>query len=151
MYWFPYDPGDLSRVFTQPYAEMEDYSPPAADRRVWTEDEAEGTVIPVDPDLVGEQGVVYHPFWVVIASSSGQGTIVDAVSGLKIDSVSGSDGRKEFDPFYWSFRAFGLGLLPALAVFFSLKGLSIFWASVLGMAAAVYAPELWNRIRGGGK
>ncbi len=145
IYWFPYDPEDLSSVFTQPYPEMEKYVPPAADRRIWDEQSAQGKVIPVDPDLIGEQGVIYHPFWVLIDSSSGQGSIVDAVSG-KILGDSPESSRK-FDPFYWAFRAFGLGVLPALLVFFLLRNISIFWASVLGMAAAVYAPDIWNRLR----
>ena len=148
IYWFPYDPDSLVAVFTQPYPEMENYLPPAADRRIWEEQSAVGNVIPVDPDLIGEQGVIYHPFWVVIASPSGQGFIVDAVSGKIVSATPEPSGKKKFDPFYWAFRAFGLGLLPALLVFFLFRNFSIFWASVMGMAAAVYAPGLWNRIRG---
>ncbi len=145
IYWFPYDPEDLSSVFTQPYPEMEAYVPPAADRRIWDEQSARGKVIPVDPELIGEQGVIYHPFWVLIVSSSGQGFIVDAVSG-KIPGARPEPSVK-FDPFYWAFRAFGLGVIPSLLIFFLLRNLSIFWASVLAMAAAVYAPDIWNRLR----
>lgn len=146
VYWFPYDPVSLSRVFTQPFAEMENYIPPAADRRIWEEGSSVGRIIPVDPDLIGDMGVVYHPFWVVIIST-GQGVIVDAVSGRIISASAEAPEGKKFDPFYWAFRAFGIGIIPALAVFFLLRRVSIFWASVLGMGAAVYAPGLWSRIR----
>lgn len=149
VYWFPYDPGTLERVFTQPYSEMEEYSPPSADRRLWNESEISDTIIPVDPDLAGEQGVIYHPFWVVINSSTGQGTIVDGVSGTVVGDPAASSECSGFNPYRESFKAFATGILPALLFFFLLKGVSIFWASVFGMAAAVFAPSILDRIQGG--
>ncbi len=147
VYWFPYDPGTLERVFTQPYSEMEDYSPPSADRRIWNESEISDTIIPVDPDLIGEQGVIYHPFWVVINSSTGQGTIVDGVSGTVVGNPEKPSGSSGFNPYRESVKAFTTGIIPAVLIFFLLKGVSIFWASVLGMAAAVFAPSILDRIK----
>jgi hypothetical protein len=38
---------------------------------------------------------------------------------------------------------------PALLVFFLLRGVSVFWAAVFGMASAVFAPDLWKKLTGG--
>lgn len=146
VYWFPYNPSDLSVIFTQPYPEMEEYTPPSADRRMWEEKSAEGSVIPVDPDLVGEEGVIYHPFWMLTDSSSGQGIMVDAVSGVVIGASSEAPLSSNFNPFRTAAKAFAVAVIPALIIFFLLRELSLFWASVAGMAAAVFAPDLWDRI-----
>ncbi|MCK5131625.1 MAG: hypothetical protein KAR40_05675 [Candidatus Sabulitectum sp.] len=146
LYWFPFDPDTLVRVFTQPYAELENYSPPSADRRVWNESEVEGTVVPVDPELAGDTGVIYHPFWVVISASTAQGTMVDGVSGRKPGESADSGGENLFDPVREALSAFLIGVCPALLVFFLLKGLSVFWAPVFGMASAILAPGLWRKL-----
>lgn len=151
LYWFPYDPDSLQRVFTQPYSEMENYSPPSADRRIWNESEVKGTVVPVDPDLVGEKGVIYHPFWVAINASTSQGTMVDAVSGRKLGDSSSPGPLSSFDPVKVALSAFWISLVPALLVFFIFKGLSVFWASVFGMASAIFAPGLWLKLVKGEK
>ncbi len=150
LYWFPYDPDTLARVFTQPYAEMENYSPPSADRRIWDESEVEGTTVPVDPELVGDAGVIYHPFWVAISSSTAQGTMVDGVSGSKLGESPDYSGEASFSPLQEALSAFLTGVAPALLVFFLLKGLSVFLASVLGMVSAFLAPGLWRKLRGAG-
>ena len=146
LYWFPYDPDTLHRVFTQPYTEMEHYSPPSADRRVWNESEAEGAVVPVDPDLIGEAGVLYHPFWIAISASSAQGIIVDGVSGRKPGTPTHSDGQSSFDPLREALFTFAIAVVPTLLVFFLLKGVSIFWASVLGMTTAILTPGLFRKL-----
>ncbi|MCD4707315.1 MAG: hypothetical protein K8S62_06220 [Candidatus Sabulitectum sp.] len=151
LYWFPYNPDTLERVFTQPYAEMEYYSPPSADRRLWNESEVEGRIVPVDPELVGDAGVVYHPFWVVISASTAQGTIVDGVSGRKLGESPNSSGKSLFDPFREALSAFLIGVAPALLIFFLLKGLSVFWAFVFGMASAILAPGIWRKFVKGGE
>ena len=152
LYWFPFDPDTLTRVYTQPYTEMENYLPPSADRRVWSEPEVEGTVVPVDPDLVGDSGVIYHPFWVVISAATTLGTMVDGVSGRKLGEAANSSAENSFDPVREALSAFFIGLVPALLVFFLLRGLSVFWGSVFGMASAIVAPGLWNKfVRGGGE
>lgn len=148
LYWFPFDPDTLKRVFTQPYTEMENYSPPSADRRVWNESEIHGTIVPVDPDLVGDSGVVYHPFWVVISSTTAQGTMVDGVSGRKLGESDNPGDENLFDPVQEAFSAFLVSIAPALLVFFLLRGLSVFWAAVSGMAIAVLTPGVWSRFRG---
>jgi len=149
LFWFPYDAESLSRVFTQPYAEMEDYSPPSADRRLWNESEVQGKVVPVDPQLLGEGGVVYHPFWVVISTATAQGIMVDAVSGGKLGEVAEPSAGRVFNPSREALSAFLIGTGPALLVFFLLRGVSIFWASVFGMASAIFAPDLWKKLTGG--
>lgn len=148
LYWFPYDPDSLAGVFTQPYPEMEGYTPPSADRRVWESQSAEGTVIPPDPDLTGESGVIYHPFLVVLSASSGQGTMVDAVSGVIPGKAPSAVSPEGFDPLRESLKAFFRGVVPALVIFFLLRGVSLFWAAVTAMAAAIFIPELLPRIMG---
>jgi hypothetical protein len=149
LYWFPYDPESLERVFTQPYPEMGSYHPPSGDRRIWDGSSLGETVIPVDPDLAGEHGVVFHPVWVAINGSSGQGALVDGVSGRFIGESQSSSVKGNIKPVDESLRAFTTGVIPALLIFFLLKGLSLFWASILGMAAAIAAPDLWDRIKRG--
>jgi len=153
LYWFPYDPDTLSRVFTQPYAEMEHYSPASADRRVWDESEVDGTstIVPVDPELVGESGIIYHPFWVVISASTSQGTMVDGVSGRKLGESNVSSKENSFNPVHEAFSSFLISVAPALLIFFLIRGLSVFWASLLGMAVAILAPGLLQRITGKGR
>ncbi|PIE52435.1 hypothetical protein CSA37_06515 [Candidatus Fermentibacteria bacterium] len=148
IYWFPYHPETLKRCFTQPYAEMDTYSPPSADRRIWNESEAEGTVIPVDPDLAEGEGVIYHPFRVMIRTGSGQGIIVDAVSGSVAGSEWAQTSSKGFNPYREAFAAFTAGVIPAVVLFFLLKGFSFFWAAAAGMAAAIITPFLFDVIRG---
>ncbi|MCK5786170.1 MAG: hypothetical protein KAH54_06395 [Candidatus Sabulitectum sp.] len=151
LYWFPFDPDTLERVFTQPYPEMENYLPPSSDRRVWNESEVEGTIVPVDPDLLGEIGVVYHPFWVAINATTAQGSMVDGVSGRKLGESAGSTGGTLFDPLVEARSAFLIGVIPALLIFFLLQGLSVFWASLFGMASAIVAPGLWRKLVRGGR
>ena len=146
LYWFPFDPDSLARVFTQPYAELENYSPPSADRRVWNESEVEGTVVPVDPELVGDTGVLYHPFWVAINATTAQGTMVDGVSGRKLGESANSTEENSFDPVQIAFSAFLISVAPGLLIFFLLKGISVFWASVFAMASAILAPGLWRKL-----
>ncbi len=150
IYWFPYAPSSLAPAFTQAFPEMDEYSPPAGDRRIWEESSASGTVIPADPDLVGDGGVVYHPFWVV-QTASGRGYIIDGVSGGMVSDPPVSAGSVPFDPYREAIKAFAISVLPACGVFFLLRNLSIFWAAVLGMAAAVFSPGLLARLRGGGE
>jgi hypothetical protein len=149
LYWFPYDPDTMKKVFTQPFSEMDDYSPPSADRRVWDEPSVEGTIVSVDPELVGEGGVIYHPFWVVINSLTAQGTIIDGVSGIRLGETQGSSEPPGFSPAREAASAFLTGIVPALLLFFFIRGISVFWASVFGMAAALFAPEIRDRIKKG--
>lgn len=149
LYWFPFTQDTLERVFTQPYAEMENYSPPSSDRRVWNESEIAGTIVSVDPDLIRDSGIVYHPIWVAISATTAQGTMVDGVSGRKLGDSTGSFGKKVFDPAREALSAFLVGVVPALLIFFLLKGVSVFWASLLGMASAILAPGVWKKLRKG--
>jgi len=147
LYWFPFDPDTMKKIFTQPYPEMDDYSPPSADRRVWDESEVEGEIVPVDPELIGKGGAVYHPFWVAINAATAQGTIVDGVAGTKLGEISGSSGKPGFSPAREALSAFLAGVVPAFLFFFLIRGISVFWASVFGMASAIVAPGLRDRIR----
>ncbi len=124
LYWFPYDTDTLHKIFTQPYTEMEHYSPPSADRRMWNESEVEGTIVPVDPELVGEAGVLYHPFWIAINTVSAQGTIVDGVSSRKLGAPMHSGDKSSFEPVREALSAFIIALVPTIIVFFLLKNLN---------------------------
>lgn len=146
LFWFPYDPDTLERIFTQPYSELEHYSPPSADRRMWNQSEVEGEVVPVDPDLLGEAGVLYHPFWIAIDAASALGTIVDGVSGRIPGASALPAEQSSFDPIREAFSAFTIAVVPTLLVFFLLKGVSVFWASVLGMTTAILSPGLFRKL-----
>jgi len=146
LYWFPYKQSPYKRVFTQPYPELENYLPPSASRGVWNSDEIEGNIIPIDPELLDDSGVIYHPIWVAISSSSSQGLMVDAVSGQKLGLIPDENGTVSFNPFQTAKKAFFISIIPALFFFFILKNFSVFWASALSMVSAVIAPGLWTRI-----
>ncbi len=151
IYWFPFDLDTLKKTFTQPYAEMENYQPPSADRRLWNESDIQGTIVPVDPELVGDHGVLYHPFWIVISASTALGTIVDGVSGRKLGETADTVSSNGLEPVREAFFAFLKGVVPAFLVFFVMKGVSVFWASVFGLSAAVAAPILWEKYGKGSK
>lgn len=146
LYWFPFDSDTLNGVFTQPYTEMENYLPPSADRRVWDEATVQGKIIPVDPDLLGDSGVVYHPFWVAISASTFQGAMVDGVTGRKLGESAKSGKEHLLDPTKEALSAFLTGVVPTLIVFFLLlKVVSVFWASLFGMASAILVPVFWDK------
>lgn len=146
LYWFPFDQTSRKRIFTQPYPELENYLPPSASKGVWNSDETEGDIIPVDPDLIDDSAVVYHPIWVAMNSSSSQGLMVDAVSGRRLGVMPEESGKISFNPLQTALKAFLISIIPTLVIFFLLKNFSIFWASVFGMASAVVAPGLWKRL-----
>ncbi len=104
--YFPYYETDQSlkgktliSCFSQPWQKLEDYSPPAGDRRIFDESIAEpDEFIPFDRDQIDEASVriVFHPFYIVMLKLEGysEGVLVDAVSGqllgespIKDDSV----------------------------------------------------------------
>ena len=151
LYWFPYNQSLQKRVFTQPYPELENYLPPSASKGVWNSDEIEGNIIPIDPDLIDDSGVIYHPIWVAINSSSSQGVMIDAVSSRRLGSKAEEKDKISFNPFKTARKAFLISIIPTLVVFFALKNLSVFWASVFGMVAAVIAPGLWEKLAGRGE
>lgn len=146
LYWFPFDQNSRKRVFTQPYPELENYLPPSASKGVWNGDETIGDIIPIDPELIDESGVIYHPIWVAINSSSSQGLMVDAVSGRKLGLMPKERCKISFNPLHTAVKAFLVSIIPTLVIFFLLKNLSIFWASVFGMVSAVIAPGLWKKL-----
>jgi hypothetical protein len=89
--FFPYldGGGGLRPVFSQPFPELEDYVPPAGDRKVFAESLAgPDQIIPIDDDLLEDTGsgrgsTVLHPFYLVMLGMEGfsQGVLVDGVSG----------------------------------------------------------------------
>ncbi|MFO7949969.1 MAG: hypothetical protein R6U36_06330 [Candidatus Fermentibacteraceae bacterium] len=89
--YFPYADGPAGPVpvFSQPFPELEEFRPPAGDRKVFSEELAgPDQIIPMDDDILARRelsrsGTVLHPFWLVMLKLEGysQGVLVDGVSG----------------------------------------------------------------------
>ena len=89
--YFPYADGPSGPipVFSQPFPELEDFRPPAGDRKVFSDELADpDQIIPMDEDILSERelsrsGTVMHPFWLVMLKleAYSQGVLVDGVSG----------------------------------------------------------------------
>lgn len=124
--YFPYYEMDQSlkgktliSCFSQPWQDLERYSPPAGDRRVFDQSIAEPCeFIPFDRDQIDEAsvGIVFHPFYIVMLKLEGysEGVLVDAVSGqlLGESPVTDDAASKEMElP-----KLFFLTLIAGLAV-----------------------------------
>jgi hypothetical protein len=129
--YFPYAdiPAGPLPVFSQPFPELEEYRPPAGDRKVFSDELADpDQTIPIDEDILGEHDLqrgstVLHPFWLVMLKMEGygQGVLVDGVSGR---IVGGNPLEGEASPEVPS-RTFLYSLLlgvPCAAVVYWLAG-----------------------------
>jgi len=87
--YFPYLEGDenqgLSPCFSQPWSELDGYTPPAGDRRLFDSSLTDPELlIPFDRDMEETGGrIVYHPFLILMLRMEGygEGVLVDGVSG----------------------------------------------------------------------
>jgi DNA-directed RNA polymerase subunit RPC12/RpoP len=139
--YFPYYEADQSlrgktliSCFSQPWQELEDYSPPAGDRRVFDESIAEPCeFIPFDRDKIDESSVriVFHPFYIVMLKLEGysEGVLVDAVSGLFLGEspVMDDTASKEMELRKLFFLTLIAGLAVSIPAFLFLGNMDISW------------------------
>ncbi len=118
--YFPYsdEPSGLTPVFSQPFPELDDYRPPAGDRKVFSDELADpAQVIPIDEDILRERSLersstVLYPFYLAMLKLEGfsQGVLVDGVSGRIVgDNPLEGEAAPEVPS-----RTFLLGLLPGV-------------------------------------
>jgi hypothetical protein len=141
----------LRPCFSQPWSEMDGYTPPAGDRRLFDESLADPEqILPFDREMevAGKGRIVFHPFLVVMLRLEGydEGVLVDGVSGKllggsPLDRSPQEPGRSLFRLFL-SFLA--AGLAAALSVFFIVEALNAGRtpAAVAALLAAALAGRL---------
>lgn len=84
--YFPYRErdGKMRPAFNQPVKELEIYTPPMGDKRVFSPDDVSPeSLIPFERESDSESGIVYHPFYRVSVFSDGfkKSVFIDGVSG----------------------------------------------------------------------
>ncbi|MCK5065183.1 MAG: hypothetical protein KAQ97_07870 [Candidatus Fermentibacteraceae bacterium] len=141
--YFPYYEADhpltgktLISCFSQPWQDLEDYSPPAGDRRIFNESIAEPCeFIPFDRDKIDEASVriVFHPFYIVMLKLDGysEGVLVDGVSGqlLGESPVQDDPDIRDMELRKLFFLVLIAGLAVSIPVFLLLRNVGISWLS----------------------
>lgn len=123
--YFPYleifESGGRERVpcFSQPWQELEEYTPPDGDRKVFDESLAEpGQIIPFNREQaqLKESRLVFHPYFIVMLKlpGYGEGVLVDGVSGKVLGGLPAPGGEE--DSSAGLERLFLKALLAGLAV-----------------------------------
>ncbi len=149
--YFPYCETDQSLTgktliscFSQPWQELEDYSPPAGDRRIFDESIAEPCeFIPFDRDQIDEASVriIFHPFYIVMLKLEGysEGVLVDAVSGqlLGESPVMDDTASKEMKLHKLFFLTLIAGLAISIPVFLLLTNIGLSWLSRTWLSAII--------------
>lgn len=139
--YFPYYEEDQSLTgktliscFSQPWQELEGYTPPAGDRRVFDKSIAEPCeFIPFDRGKIDEVSVriVFHPFYIVMLKLEGfsEGVLVDAVSGqlLGESPVLYDTASKEMELQKLFFLTLVAGLAVSIPAFLLLKNMDVSW------------------------
>ncbi|GEM_PF-1049317 len=139
--FFPYleklgesNPTAPTACFSQPWQELDDYVPPAGDRKIFDEEsETPEELIPFDRDMMEEKGgrILFHPFYIVMLRMEGysEGILVDGVSGMALGEQSGQMG--EVNPGTSLVRLFVTvllaGLLVTFPLYYLLKALDVSW------------------------
>ncbi|OPL18934.1 MAG: hypothetical protein AVO35_03115 [Candidatus Aegiribacteria sp. MLS_C] len=157
--FFPYletgEGSSRSRIpcFSQPWQELDSYTPPDGDRLVFDESmAAPGDIMPLDRDLLESTGgrLVLHPFFVVMLRLQGysEGMLVDGVSGRLLGEVPlKEDGRTDdlsLEKLFLTVLALGMLVsVPAyvLGSTLDLSEIPRFWfsmATVLFMGAVLF-------------
>lgn len=164
--YFPYletaGPGSRERVpcFSQPWQELEDYTPPDGDRKVFDESMAEpGQIIPFNREQaqLTEGRLVFHPYFIVMLKLQGygEGILVDGVSGKALGGLPASGGEEERSAGLEGLflKALLAGLAVSVPVYLVSRSLSLSVASqiwiylvMILLAAAVY----YGKFRRGG-
>lgn len=141
--WFPYrlQGSRLTVSFSQPYPTLEGYEPPSGDLRPWTGKE-DGEEVPGD---TGQGRMVYHPFYSVTVRESGEGWLVDGVSGR----IPGGEGLLEAaegdGPGKVMLRAFFVGLVPSGLIYLAVNPLSPVLAILVSVPACYFIAEALRR------
>ncbi len=124
----------LISCFSQPFPELENYSPPAGDRRVFDESIAEPCeFIPFDRDQIDEAsvGIVFHPFYIVMLKMEGysEGVLVDAVSGQLLGESPAMDNvaSKEMGLHKLFFLTLIAGLAVSIPFFLLQEKMDLSW------------------------
>lgn len=164
--YFPYletaGPGSRERIpcFSQPWQELEDYTPPDGDRNVFDESLVEpGQIIPFNREQTQpEEGkLVFHPYFIVMLKLQGygEGVLVDGVSGKALGALPAIGGGEEkhsagLERLF--LKALLAGLAVSVPVYLVSRGLSLSIASqiwiylvLIILAAAVYYGRFWRR------
>ena len=165
MKYFPYSESDRSLTcrtikpcFSQPWQDLEDYSPPAGDRRIFDVSAAlPREFIPFDRDQIEEAsaGIVFHPFYIVMLKLDGysEGVLVDAVSGqlLGESPIKDDPEFRDMELRKLFFLVLIAGLAVSIPVFLLLRNIGISWLSrtwfsviiLLLLASVIYV----NKVR----
>ena len=139
--YFPYfDPEghpadhDLTPCFNQPWQELETYSPPDGDRRIFDQDMGDpDEFIPFDRDMLDDEPgkVVFHPFYILMLRLEGynEGLLVDAVSGHPVGDppVSADTAEKEGELKRLFLKTLLLGLCISVPAFFIFRAIGLSW------------------------
>jgi hypothetical protein len=144
--WFPYmlRGSQLEKAFSQPYPALENYIPPSGELRPWPEGgDPRGETVPSE---CLEGRLVYHPFYLVTVTATGEGMLLDGVSGgvpgrAEPESAGTSDVRGLY------LRSLLASLLPSLAVYLSLRSVSPVLAVLLSAPAGYWAATFIERRR----
>jgi len=145
----------LRPCFSQPWSELDGYTPPAGDRRLFDESLADPEqIIPFDREMevAGKGRIVFHPFLVVMLRLEGydEGVLVDGVSGNLLGGSpldrSAQESGRSLSSLFLSFLA--AGLAAALPVFFIVKALDAGRtpAAMAALLAAALAGRLVTRM-----
>lgn len=146
--WFPYmlRGSQLEKAFSQPYPTLENYIPPSGELRPWPEGgDPRGETVPSE---CLEGRLVYHPFYLVTVTATGEGMLLDGVSGGvpgrgEPERAGTSDVRGLF------FRSLLAALLPSIVVYLSVRQVSPVLAVLLSAPAGYWAATFVERRRTG--
>lgn len=146
--WFPYvlQGSRLGKAFSQPYPTLDEYIPPSGELRPWPEGgDPRGETVPSER-LEGR--LVYHPFYSVTITTTGEGMLLDGVSG----GVPGRDeairsGTSNLGGLFA--RSFLAGLLPSIVIYLSLHRISPVLAVLVSAPAGYWAATFFERRRTG--
>lgn len=144
--WFPFvlRGSRLEKAFSQPYPALDDYIPPSGELKPWPEEgEPLGGTVPSE---ILEGRLVYHPFYSVTMASTGEGMLLDGVSGR----TPGREEPGEFpnlNPGRLYLRSFLVAILPSIVIYLVLRQVSPVLAVLLSAPAGYLAATFLERRR----
>lgn len=148
MMWFPYilRGSRLERAFSQPYPALDAYLPPSGELKPWPEEgDPRGGMVPSD---MRDGTLVYHPFYSVTIAATGEGMLLDGISGKEPGRV-GVAGSVNRDSGGLYIRSLLAGVLPAIVIYLSVHRVSPVLAVLLSAPAGYWAATFLERRRKG--
>jgi len=146
--WFPYvlHGSRLGKAFSQPYPALDDYVPPSGELRPWPEGgDPRGETVPSE---CLEGRLVYHPFYSVTITATGEGMLLDGVSGrVPGHGEPVGSGGPDFEGIF--FRSLLAGILPSIVFYLSLRSISPVLAVIVSACAGYWAATFIGRRRAG--